>query len=861
MGGGQRGGQRGGEFAVRLAGLVKMSGLTLERAAGRTMSRRPREASWTVTFRQISAWQNGDHLPESEAAFLTLVRVLTEHARGRVVRGHQVGELLDEVRWVRLLQQARDARTGRRSPETETGGVQQAERRPVADIFGTKPRPLQMAGRTALLTRLHHAFAVPSDTPVQVVLHGLGGIGKTSLALEFAYRVRTGHGLVWQFAAEDHTALAGGFAALAVRLGLPDDGSSPVAQVHAALAEAERPWLLVFDNVADHAAIRGWLPTAGQGKLLLTSRSAHWPQALSVEVTPLDVSAAARFLLDRTGQDDGIAAATVATELGALPLALEQAGAFVGATGLSLAEYLDGLRAQPALLLDRGEPYDYDGSVASTWTLAFERLERDTPEAIALLRLLSQLAPDDVPIRTLLAGRRSGLPESLPASLGLTGLIGNVIGVAEAVGELRRFSLVASPEPGVLSVHRLVQAITADRMTPSARAAWRSAAAALVEGALPGHPDLVANWPLYARLVPHAHVALEPSASGMREVVEYLGASGDYQTAATVQAEIHTDALGRLGPEHSDTLTAAALHAKWVGHAGDQFTARDLLTELLPIRERVSGPDHPDTLWAAAALADWIGQSGDPGAARDRVAELLPIRERVSGPDHPDTLRLAQEAGFWTGQAGDPAAARLYYEEFLPRMERVWGADHPDTLAARDQYARFLSESGSAEAARDVCVALVAAYERTSGLDHPDSLWARVNLAFRTGQAGDAATARDLYAALLPDCERISGPETHLTLVTRVNLSHWTGVAGDPVTARDQCEALLPIRSRRFGPEHFDTLIVRENLARWTGESGDPHGAADQYTVLLAILERVLGPDAPMTRNVRDQLVLWTSRT
>ncbi|WP_146607482.1 tetratricopeptide repeat protein [Spongiactinospora gelatinilytica] len=844
-------GRRGGEFAVRLAELVQESGLTLERAAAKTMARCPRDASWTVTFRQISAWQNGDHLPGAEAAFLTLVRVLTEHARGRARRGHRIGELLDEPGWARLLRQAR----ARRPAETG-GGV----RRPAAGVHELKPRPLRLAGRAALLTRLHHAFAEPSDTPVQIVLHGLGGIGKTSLAVEFAHRVRSGHGLIWQFAAEDHTALAGGFAALAVRLRLPDDGGGPVAQVHTALAEADRPWLLVLDNVTDHTAIRGWLPAAGPGKLLITSRSAHWPLALGIEVTPPEIPAAARFLLDRTGQDDGVAAAAVATELGALPLALEQAGAFISTAGLSLAEYLDGLRARRDVLLYRGEPYDYAGSVASTWTLAFQRLERDAPDAIALLRLLSRLAPDDVPIRTLLAGRRTPLPDSLDLTE-LAGLAGDPIRIAEAVAELRRYSLVASPEPGVLSVHRLVQAVTADRMSPSARAAWRSAAAALIEDALPGRPDLVANRPLYARLVPHAHVALEPSARGMREIVDYLAALGDYQTAARVQGEIHADVLGRLGPEHPDTLTAAALRAVRIGQAGDPATARDLLAALLPLRERVSGGEHPDTLWLVAALTEQIGQAGSPGVARDRALELLPLRKRVSGPDDPDTIRLAHQIAFWTGQAGDAEAARVRYEEFLPRMERIWGAEHPDTLAARDQYARFLGESGAAEAALKACTSLLSAHERISGPEHPDTLWARSNLAFRVGEAGDPAGARDLFAALVPDCERISGLESHVALVARVFLAHWTGRAGDPVAARDQCEAVLAVRVRRFPPEHFDTLVVREYAARWTGEAGDPHGAASRYAALLTDVERVFGPESALTHRVRDGLAYWTSRT
>ena len=652
---------------------------------------------------------------------------------------------------------------------------------------------------------------------------GLGGAGKTSVVVEYAYRQLARCGVVWQLRAEEPAALAAGFGELAARLGGGDTPADPVAAVHARLARRD-DWLLVFDNVPDPGAVKGLVPPAGGGGVVITSRHGYWPGSQALEVPVLDRGVAAAFLMTRTGAagaQEEAAAGELAGELGGLPLALEQAGAYMQASGRSVADYLGLFRARRADLLDRGEPAGYDKRVTTTWSLAFARLGGAGPAA-GLLRLVACCAAEDIPLHLLL---RPGLAaEDFDAGVGplLVPLLDDELARDEAVAGLRRFSLISAPRGGLISVHRLVQAITLDQLSQEEAEAWRRAAAAVIGAALPRDPQDPGSWPVFAALLPHAQAALDPASDGMYQLARYLGASGSYAAALAVQRQVLHAWEETRGAEHPDTLTARDNLAYYTGEAGDAAGARDQYAALLPVRERVSGAEHPATLTARDSLARWTGEAGDAAGARDQYAALLPVRERVSGTEHPHTLTARANLAHYTGEAGDAAGARDQFAALLPVRERVSGAEHPETLTARANLAHWTARAGDAAGARDQFAALLPVRERVSGAEHPDTLTARANLASWTGRAGDAAGARDQYAALLPVRERVSGTEHPDTLTTRANLAHWTGAAGDPAGARDQYAALLPVRERVSGAEHPNTLTARANLAHWTRLAQNP---------------------------------------
>jgi Domain of unknown function (DUF4062)/Tetratricopeptide repeat len=641
------------------------------------------------------------------------------------------------------------------------------------------PRPVFLAGRKELLAEMEARLAGDDGAgPRVAALCGLGGAGKTSVALEYAHRQLGDAGVAWQFPAEDPAVLAAGFGELAAQLGA-GEGGDPVAAVHGMLAASAAPWLLVFDNAPDRGSVAPFVPPAGRGQVLITSRNQIWPPGQALDVPVLDPQVAAEFLTGRTGDADRRAALELAGELGGLPLALEQAAAYVQATGDSLAGYLAAFRQRRPQMLSRGEPTGYPETVATTWRLAFEDLQRVAPGAGGLLRLLAFCAPEAVPLRLLLHPRpglgRLG-EEVTPA---LASLLDDPLAAGDAIAALRRYSLVTPAGGGSVSVHRLVQAVTVEQMPAELASQWRQGAAALIEAAIPDDTKLPAAWPVCAALLPHAQAVLDLTSDGMFRIAQYLGYSGSYPAARDL-FQVIADArksADTYGPEHPETLAALFKLANYTGYAGDAAAARDQYAALLPVRERVSGPEDPDTLSDRGDFARWIGWAGDAAGARDQFAALLPVCERVLGPEHPDTLAARGNLATWTGEAGDTAGARDQVAALLPVYERVLGPEHLDTLTARGGLAYLTGRAGDTAGARDQFAALLPVIERVRGPEHPDTLAARGNLAYLAGQAGDAAGARDQYAALLPIIERVLGPEHPDTLAARGHLAYLTGQA------------------------------------------------------------------------------------
>ncbi len=645
------------------------------------------------------------------------------------------------------------------------------------------------------------SFASPAGLG-QLVERSLRGLAETR---------RAGGG------AEESAALAAGFGELAARLGGWDGAGDPVAAVHAALAR-RADWLLVFDNVPGPAAVRGMVPPAGGGQVVITSQYGYWPGGQALEVPVLDWDVAAAFLMDRTRASDveQEAARELAGELGGLPLALEQAGAYMQASGRGIGEYLALFRERRTELLGRGEPAGYDKRVTTTWALAFAELGQTGPAA-GLLRLVACCAAEDIPLDLLLQPRPGLDAAGFGAAVAplLMPLLADPLARDEAVEGLRRYSLISAPRDGMVSVHRLVQDITVAALPADLAADWRRAAASVIEAALPHDPEDPAAWPVFAALLPHTQAALEPTSDGMQKVASHLGFIGNYAAARASHQQI------------------------------------------LEAREAKLGAEHPRALAARAGLAHWTGQAGEAAAARDQYVALLPVFERVLGAEHPETLTIYDDLANWTGHAGDAAAARDQYPALLPVLERVLGAEHARTLTARGHFANWTGKAGDAVTARDQFAALVPVRERVSGAEHLRTLDACADLANWTGEGGDAAAARDQFAALVPVRERVFGAEHPRTLITRADLAYWTGEAGDPVAARDQYAALRPVFERVLGAEHPRTLDVRGHLANWTGKAGDAAAARDQFAVLVPVRERVSSAEHLRTLDASASLAYW----
>ena len=295
--------------------------------------------------------------------------------------------------------------------------------------------------------------------------------------------------------------------------------------MHAVLAAYPREWLLIFDNAPDATSVRHLLPPAGQGRVLITSQSRHWPAGQVVDVPVLDTQVAAGFLVNRTADPDEAASAELAGELGGLPLALEQAAAYITATGIGVAGYVALFRQRRAELLVRGEVPGHPATVAATLGLALSRLEDKSPAASGLLRLLAYLAPEPIPLGLLLADQEALAGKDNYVAAVLQPLLADPVAAAEAATALRRYSLVTPAGGGLVLVHRLVQAVTIGQMAADLAAGWQQAAATLIEAAIPEDTRFPATWPACTLLLPHAQAALAEESDGIARIALYLQTS------------------------------------------------------------------------------------------------------------------------------------------------------------------------------------------------------------------------------------------------------------------------------------------------------------------------------------------------
>src|SRR6266545_3437498 len=284
-------------------------------------------------------------------------------------------------------------RRGRQAP-SDTEQPRFPGRRP--EVFDVPPRNRNFTGRADLLIGLWGMLWTQGDAAVvqASAIHGLGGVGKTQLAIEYVHRYAADYDLVWWIPAEQPPAIPGRLAALARRLGLLDlaDQEEQLHRLWEELGRREH-WLLVYDNATEPRDLAPYRPPAGGGHLLITSRNPAWSAIstpLQVDVLPRDEAVA--FLRARTGSDDP-ADDQLAATLGDLPLALEQAAAYVEQTQTPLRDYLELFQERAGELLRLGEPADYPHTVATTWTLSLGRLRAETPAAEDLLAVCGFLAP------------------------------------------------------------------------------------------------------------------------------------------------------------------------------------------------------------------------------------------------------------------------------------------------------------------------------------------------------------------------------------------------------------------------------------------------------------------------------------
>ena len=786
-------------------------------------------------------------------------------------------------------------------------------------VGGVPGRALGFQERAEAL-RLRQALEGAGTAVVGQVLSGLGGVGKTQLAANYARTAFTDGRLdvsVWVNAVSRLAILDGYTRAAVELLGVePDEYAAQrfLAWLAPAVGRPVCRWLVVLDDVADPADLAGlWPPDSAHGRVVVTTRrrdaALTGPGRRRVEVgvfTPAEAAAALHEALaerDHPAQPSGQIEA-LAAELGFLPLAVSQAAAYIADAGVEVAAYRARLADRANALADLvphpgrgqpdrqpGEPPDRDAlpdeqaaTVAATWSLSLERADRLPPRGLArpMLQLAAVLDSHGIPDAVMtsapalrhLAARRTAPPEAATSGTpAAPPTAGGLLSAADAVAALRalhRLSLVQhTPDQSATAVrvHQLVQRTTWETLSPDEQGLLARTGADALQAVWPEIDSanalvqmLRANAAAVDRIAGRALLTTDIHGVLFR-AGKSLGSTGQVAAAHDYFDDLYARAVRFLGPDHPDTLVARGELAHFRGRTGDAAGAVDAFAGLLADQLRVLGPDDPRTLSVRHNLAGLRGEVGDAAGAVEAFAELLADQVRVLGPDHTETLFARGNLASWRGEAGDVAGAVGAFAELLPDLVRVLGSDHPETLITRRELAYCQGVAGDVTGAAAALVELLTDQERVLGRDHPDALVARNNLALFRGRAGDAAGAATAFAELLTDQVRVLGPDHLDCLLTHGNLARWRGEAGDAAGAAAAFAEVLADRLRVLGPDHPGTLAARGGLAQWRGEAGDGAGAAELLAALLADQKRILGPDHPGTLLIRHRLAVWTRAT
>ncbi|WP_066368812.1 FxSxx-COOH system tetratricopeptide repeat protein [Herbidospora mongoliensis] len=781
-------------------------------------------------------------------------------------------------------------------PEQSDAAHAMSRRKP--DVwFNVPQRNPNFTGRDDLLQELRKSMnAVTAVLPQAQTVHGYGGVGKTHLAIEYAWRFASHYDLVAWISADQGRLVPAAMAGLAKDLGLLPSVATGIPATARAVKEAlesgepYKRWLIIYDNAEEPEEVRNHLPR-GPGHVLITSRNPQWGDfEKTIRVDVFQRSESVRFLerrLVRPAKKE--VADQLATKLGDLPLALEQAGAYQAQTGTTVEEYIELFDEQTTSLLSANRAPGYPQSMTAVWKLSVRGLRAKLPEAMEVLHCCAFFGPEPIPRSVF----RRGAGEYAPK---LRAILSNPIIRDKIFRELGRFALTRlDTTAGTLQVHRLVQALLKDELSEQDRERYRSEVHLLLAGAAPPDPDDATKWDDYAALFAHVHPSgLEKSLHPrVREfailMVRYLHRSGNYDDARVLLEELIAEWTNGLGEDHPDVLAAHRHRGnilRALGRYQDAFTSNERAIELM----RANLPeDDPELLLTSLLRGADLRSLGDFQGALSLDLGLEEAFTRTFGEGHIHTLRLANSTALdhaltsdydkaramhldthvrlesmtpvhrafllitWNNLArvvrlhGDYAEACDLGEEALAYGMREFTTDHPLTLAAARDLSVARRRLGLLPEAMELAQANLQQFQQLLGDNHPETLAARINVANTLRTVGDLDGAFEMISDVLARYPLAYGADHPFTLACGINLSIVQRLRGEPSTARDYNKNLLAALTRKLGTDHDYTLTCAHNLAGDYAALGDADQAVALGQESYERLKRLFGERHYMT--------------
>ncbi|WP_349345305.1 FxSxx-COOH system tetratricopeptide repeat protein [Streptomyces rapamycinicus] len=720
------------------------------------------------------------------------------------------------------------------------------------------PRNNNFTGRQTLLDTLHERLKSEGTAAVlPEALHGLGGVGKSQIALEYVHQHAADYDAVWWIPAERPEQIRQALVQLADRLGLHAgmEANTAVPSVLDALRTGRpcRNWLLVFDNAEELETVRPFFPAGGPGRILVTSRNAQWSRAArTVEVDVFEREESIELLRRRGPELPREQADRVADALGDLPLAIEQAAAWLTETGMPVDEYLQVFEDERAdvstrrnELLAAGVPVDYPEPVAAAWNMSLRRLAETHPGALQLLQMCSFFAPEPVS-RRLFSGVRG-----VSLSPELSEVLQDPIKLGHAIREINRYALIKiNHRSNTIEMHRLVQAVLIGQMSTQQQADMRHSAHVLLAF---GDPNDVAppNWGRYADLLSHVRAsrAMECDDKWVRQMVRnlarFLHVWGDHEGALELATQVRRQWVERLGEDSAETLAISRTLGHVLTVLGHFDEAWELNRRTLELQRAKDGDDHENTLVTQGAVAVDTRYQGDYARyvelEKDRWTRTL----RLAGDEDPYSIAATNDYAVALRAAGDYERARQLDESARRTAGLVLGEDALLTILVEANLSVDVREGGDYLAARDMLEQTCARARQLFPPNTPTVVYALRNLAVARRKAGDHEGALDLSREVLERYRlRYTEPNLHIT-TTALALSMDLRQTADLEGARELGRKCLDDMRVLLGERHPAALGAAIDLAVTLRLLGETDEALALNKETLPVLVERLSADHP----------------
>ena len=625
----------------------------------------------------------------------------------------------------------------------------------LGSLFKGRRETLQELHRTLVRRAANKAVITANQT-----IAGLGGVGKTTLTLEYAWQYCSEYSARLYVKADSPSSLRQNLAELAwtLRIATSDNLEEQYQAVLKWLNTKAR-WLLILDNVDEegaHDAVLDLLPQLTNGHVLITSRRTTWAETTEqIELDVLSERAAVEFLLDRTVKrrrntaTDATAAATAARLLGYLPLALEQAGAFIAKNAITFADYVQRWqsREQKVLGWNKNLLGRYDQSVLTTWAVTFDQLDADGQ---GILHLLCWLAPDPIPVD--LINKQSPAAGADP--------IDSESGIAKLVD----FSfLKRSEDKQSVIMHRLVQEIAQHLLPQETRQSWLQRSLQMLDDFCVGHPQDVRTWPtIYTPAQPHlTHILpiadkagiAQPTSRLMNVLAVYAQQRADFAAAEPLYRRALAIDETSYGPDHPSVATGLNNLAGLLRATNRLSEAEPLYRRALSIHETSYGPDHPLVAASLNNLALLLSATNRLSEAEPLHRRALSIDETSYGPDHPNVATGLNNLAGLLDETNRFSEAEPLYRRALSIRETSYGPDHPEVATSLNNLANLLRDTNCVSEAEPLSrrhVEIFVLFTARTGHEHPHLVAALGNYAGILEELGfDAAATESRLRELL----------------------------------------------------------------------------------------------------------------